>query len=166
MSTTSTPSNDSFRAWQQRVRGTNISETTLLATDYLNHFNEIIMSLGMVPDMPEILDDCRAWQPKTYKDHFRDSSVADRELAIEAYDHVPAKYREPFERTIARLDRLVGEVIETLGDAVANGNPQLVQVKAKAGVEALQRLADMASAVIHGSAGALTQEQIDRLVGG
>jgi hypothetical protein len=60
----------------------------------------------------------------------------------------------------------VGEVIETLGDAVANGNPQLVQVKAKAGVEALQRLADMASAVIHGSAGALTQEQIDRLVGG
>jgi hypothetical protein len=166
MSSKTTPSSESFKAWQQRVRGTNISETTLLATDYLNHFNEIIMSLGMVPDMPEILDDCRAWQPKTYKDHFRDSSVADRELAIEAYDHVPTQYREPFERTIARLDSLVGEVIETLDDAVANGSPQLVQVKAKAGVEALQRLADMASAVIHGSAGALTQEQIDKLVRG
>jgi len=166
MSSKSAPPSDSFEAWQQRVRGTNISETTLLATDYLNHFNEIIMSLGMVPDMPEILDDCRAWQPKTYKDHFRDSSVADRELAIEAYDHVPTQYREPFERTIARLDSLVGEVIETLDDAVTNGSPQLVQVKAKAGVEALQRLADMASAVIHGSAGALTQEQIDKLVQG
>jgi hypothetical protein len=166
MSAKTTPPSTSFKAWQQRVRGTNISETTLLATDYLNHFNEIIMSLGMVPDMPEILEDCRAWQPKTYKDHFRDSSVADRELAIEAYDHVPAQYREPFERTIARLDQLVGEVIETLDDAVANGGPQLVQVKAKAGVEALQRLADMASAVIHGSAGALTQEQIDKLVQG
>ena len=26
-----------------RVRGKNINEETLLATDYLNHFNEIIM---------------------------------------------------------------------------------------------------------------------------
>lgn len=166
MTSKNAPPGESFKAWQQRVRGTNISETTLLATDYLNHFNEIIMSLGMVPDMPEILDDCRAWQPKTYQDHFRDSSVADRELAVEAYDHVPAQYREPFERTIARLDRLVGEVIETLDDAVSSGNAQLIEVKAKSGVQALQRLLDMASAVIHGSAGALTQEQIDKLVRG
>src|SRR5262245_17970840 len=157
---------ETFKAWQQRVQGTNISETTLLATDYLNHINEIIMSLGMVPDMPEILDDCRAWQPKTYQDHFRDSSVADRELAVEAYDHVPAQFREPFDRTIARLDQLVGEVIATLDDAVASGNTQLIEVKAKSGVQALQRLLDMASAVIHGSAGALTQEQIDKLVRG
>jgi hypothetical protein len=124
------------------------------------------MSLGMVPDMPEILDDCRAWRPKSYQDHFRDNHVADRELAVAAYDHVPTKYRDPFERTIARMDQLVGEVIETLDDAVAEGNAALIQVKAQAGVQALQRLLDMASAVIHGSVGALTQEQIDKVVRG
>lgn len=166
MTSQNAPLGDSFITWQQRVRGTNISETTLLATDYLNHFNEIIMSLGMVPDMPEILDDCRAWRPKSYQDHFRDSSVADRELAVAAYDHVPAQYRDPFERTIARMDQLVGEVIETLDGAVAEGDAPLIQVKAQAGVQALQRLLDMASAIIHGSVGALTQDQIDKVVRG
>jgi len=37
---------DDFLAWRGRVRGANISEKTLLATDYLNHFNEIV---GNVP---------------------------------------------------------------------------------------------------------------------
>ena len=32
-----------FLAMQQRVKGSNIDETTLLATDYLNHFNEIVI---------------------------------------------------------------------------------------------------------------------------
>ena len=41
------------------VRGKNINETTLLATDYLNHFNEIIMVLELVPDMPECLEEAQ-----------------------------------------------------------------------------------------------------------
>ena len=32
------------------VRGSNINEETLLATDYLNHFNEAIMLLELVTD--------------------------------------------------------------------------------------------------------------------
>jgi hypothetical protein len=36
---------DDFLAMRARVRDTNISETTLLATDYLNHFNEVVMML-------------------------------------------------------------------------------------------------------------------------
>ena len=43
------------------VRGKNINETSLLATDYLNHFNEIIMLLDMIPSMPECLEDARGW---------------------------------------------------------------------------------------------------------
>ena len=45
------------------VKGKNINEETLLATDYLNHFNEIIMILDMIPMMPECLDDAKAWAP-------------------------------------------------------------------------------------------------------
>ncbi len=44
------------------VKGKNINEDTLMATDYLNHFNEIIMLLEMVPSMPECFDDCQEWQ--------------------------------------------------------------------------------------------------------
>ena len=63
-----------IRAMQERVRGTNINEQTLLATDFLNHFNEIVMTLEMIPDMPEFLDVAQEWRPKTYQEHFRDSA--------------------------------------------------------------------------------------------
>src|SRR3546814_7715400 len=55
------------------VRGKNINQNTLLATDYLNHFNEIIMLLEMVPSMPECYRDAVEWRPKSYAQHFRDS---------------------------------------------------------------------------------------------
>ena len=93
---------ESCTALQTRAEGTNVSAQTLLATDYLNHFNEVVMLLEMVPDMPEILDEVKAWQPKGYKDHFRDSTIADKELAIEAYDHVPPLYKVPFEKTSSK----------------------------------------------------------------
>ena len=67
-----------------RAAASNLDSETLLATDYLNHFNEIVMLLEMVPDMPEIMDEVKAWKPKAYVDHFRDSTIADRDLAIEA----------------------------------------------------------------------------------
>ena len=35
-----------------RLRAANINPRTGLATDYLNHFNEAIMLLEMIPDMP------------------------------------------------------------------------------------------------------------------
>ena len=86
---------DTLRA---RVRGTNINEQTLLATDFLNHFNEIVMTLELVPDMPELLEEAKAWQPKTYQDHFRDSVFAEKDLAVEAYRHAPARYRRAWRR--------------------------------------------------------------------
>ncbi|MEO8318885.1 MAG: hypothetical protein ABI561_11235, partial [Bradyrhizobium sp.] len=36
-----------------QLKAANINPRTGLATDYLNHFNEAIMLLEMVPDMPE-----------------------------------------------------------------------------------------------------------------
>ena len=62
-----------YAAWADRLQGTNINGTTLLATDYLNHFNEVIMLIEMVPDMPDIIEDVLAWEPKTYVRHFADS---------------------------------------------------------------------------------------------
>lgn len=152
-----------FAQWSTRCEGTNINAQTLLATDYLNHFNEIVMLLEMVPDMPDMLDECRAWAPKSYQDHFRDSSFSDKDLAIAAYDHVPPRFREPFEDCIGQMNDLVGQALDRLDDVL--DDPELLRVRAQAASRALQRLMDVASAVIHGSAKALAQAQIDEVFG-
>src|SRR5579863_2087796 len=68
------------------LRAANINPRTGLATDYLNHFNEAIMLLEMVPDMPECAEDFLNWQPLSYAEHFTASNFKGKALAIEAYD--------------------------------------------------------------------------------
>ena len=48
---------DAYHAYSASAQGTNIDPQTLLATDYLNHFNEIVMLLELIPDMPECFED-------------------------------------------------------------------------------------------------------------
>src|SRR5215470_17889157 len=68
------------------LRAANINPNTGLATDYLNHFNEAIMLLEMIPDMPECAEDFLAWAPLSYCEHFMASNFKARDLAIEAYE--------------------------------------------------------------------------------
>lgn len=150
-----------FAAWQKKVEGTNISSTTLLATDYLNHFNEIVMLLEMVPDMPDMIEDCKEWAPKSYQEHFRESAFSDRELAIEAYEHVPAKFRQPFEETIEHLNTIVGHAISQLETIIETGDDELLRVTAGAVTTSLQKFMDVASGIIHGSAKTMSQDEID-----
>ena len=157
---------DDLADWRARAKDTNVHATTLLATDYLNHFNEIVMLLGMVPDMPEMLDECRAWTPKSYTEHFRGSGVPDADFAVEAYARSPAQYRRPFDQTIEMLNATVASVIERAGKAQADTNPELLRGICGFGSEALQRLIDTASAIIHGSEDTASQAQIDRILQG
>lgn len=150
-----------FAAWQKKVEGTNISSATLLATDYLNHFNEIVMLLEMVPDMPDMIEDCKEWAPKSYQDHFRESAFSDKELAIEAYDHVPSRFREPFEETIQHLNAIVAHANTQLDAIIADGNDELLRETTTAITISLQRFMDVASGIIHGSAKTMSQDEID-----
>ena len=43
------------RTYRRLVEGSTINGTTLLSTDYLNHFNEFVMLLDLIPDMPDHL---------------------------------------------------------------------------------------------------------------
>ena len=155
---------DAYRAFQERVKGTNINPQTLLATDYLNHFNEIVMTLEMIPDMPELLDDARAWRPKTYPEHFQESGFAERELAIEAYEHVPARFRQPFELTIGTLDSLVAMTLERAEATVAAGEFERLKIIVNDASGAIRNLVDSASAIIHGTVRTMEQSEIDALL--
>ena len=156
---------DEYPALRARAEGTNVSAQTLLATDYLNHFNEVVMTLEMLADMPELLEEAKAWAPKGYKDHFRDSTIADKELAIEAYDHAPPKFKEPFDQNIQQINRLITTAVERLEKDVEGGDMDLVRANAQALSQMIQRLMDMCSANIHGSGATMDQSDIDNMIG-
>ena len=153
------------RTLARLVAGRNIEPQTLLATDYLNHFNEIVMLLEMLPDMPDMLDEVQAWQPKGYAEHFRDSVFADRELAILAYENAPPRYRVPFDETVSQMDRLVLTTVAEVAELIAaQRTAELGQRIADTSVR-LGRLMDRAGAIIHGDTDTLDQRAIDSMIG-
>src|ERR1700743_3945990 len=80
------------------LRADNINPRTGLAPDYLNHFNEAIMLLEMIPDMPECAEDFLVWPPLSYCEHFMASNFKARDLAISAYESADPDIRAAFEQ--------------------------------------------------------------------
>jgi hypothetical protein len=156
---------DDVSRFIDRVSGTNICETTLLATDYLNHFNEIVMLIEMIPDMPDMLEEAQAWQPKSYVEHFASSSCPFRELAIELYPHVPSRYRVPFETTVAQLEGVVDRVLRNAENALAKQDLRALRDRIGVALDPMRRLIDVAGGIIHGSSKTFTQDDIDSLLG-
>ena len=154
------------RTYRLLVRGKNINENTLLATDYLNHFNEIIMLLEMVASMPECFEDCLEWQPKSYADHFRDSCFSDAELAIMAYENAPANYRRAFDATIDQMNGMIASGLPKIGALVEAGEEGPLQEGITGMTRKLQSFVDVASSIINGNMDTLDQDQIDRVMNG
>ena len=97
------------------LRAANINPRTGLATDYLNHFNEAIMLLEMVPDMPECAEDFLTWTPLTYAEHFWASNFKARDLAIEAYELSDA--RTAFDNITATMTSILTAVGTAMREA-------------------------------------------------
>ena len=154
---------DRFDEYRARVAGTNIDPRSLLSTDYFNHFNTVIMLLGMLADVPEMLDDIDAWDFITYKQHFQESGLDFATLAIEAYDHVPPKLREQFERKIEEM-RIFVEIsrlgLRRLLDA--KDMDRFADMAARVSAE-LQHMVDAGGAIVHGHDASLDQGAIDKL---
>jgi hypothetical protein len=106
---------DETRAAQ--LRAANINPRTGLATDYLNHFNEAVMLLEMIPDMPECTADFLAWHPLSYREHFMASHFKGRELAIEAYDSADAIIRAEFDNITTAMTSILTAVGTAMREA-------------------------------------------------
>lgn len=153
--------------WAKRVEGTMVNATTLLATDYLNHFNEVLMLLQMVPDMPDMIEDCKQWRPKSYPQHFMDSGLTDGPLAAEAYAHSPPSFKLPFEAIIKQMDDLVFEATAILEEAISNGQSiEVIRDRTARPVGTLQTLNQLADSIIHGDTSTMNQAKIDQMLGG
>ena len=99
---------DKARAAQ--LRAANINPRTGLATDYLNHFNEAIMLLEMIPDMPECAEDFLSWRPLSYAQHFTASHFKARDLAIEAYESADPSVRAEFDNITSAMTSILTAV--------------------------------------------------------
>jgi hypothetical protein len=97
------------------LRAANINPRTGLATDYLNHFNEAIMLLEMIPDMPECAEDFLTWTPLSYAEHFWASNFKARDLAIEAYELSDA--RTEFDNITASMTSILTAVGTAMREA-------------------------------------------------
>ena len=71
------PATPSVKETRTRIVGANINEQSLLATDYLNHLNEVAMILKMLPDMPDFVEDVESWSIKFYLQRFMDRKYSD-----------------------------------------------------------------------------------------
>ena len=96
------------------LRAANINPRTGLATDYLNHFNEAVMLLELIPDMPECADDFLEWRPLSYAEHFRASNFRARDLAISAYDSADERIRVEFDNITSAMT----SILTAVGDAM------------------------------------------------
>jgi hypothetical protein len=99
------------------LRAANINPRTGLATDYLNHFNEAIMLLEMVPDMPECAEDFLTWTPLSYAEHFWASNFKARDLAIEAYESAEPRIRTEFDNITATMTSILTAVGTAMREA-------------------------------------------------
>ena len=107
-------SNPDREARAAQLRAANINPRTGLATDYLNHFNEAIMLLEMIPDMPECAEDFLSWHPLSYSEHFTASNFKARDLAISAYDSADASIRAEFDG----LTKTMTSILTAVGAAM------------------------------------------------
>ena len=100
-----------------QMRAANINPRTGLATDYLNHFNEAIMLLEMIPDMPECAEEFLGWHPLSYAEHFTASNFKARDLAISAYESTDPRIRAEFDNITSAMTSILTAVGTAMREA-------------------------------------------------
>ncbi|HEY3890483.1 MAG TPA: hypothetical protein VGM00_00835 [Bradyrhizobium sp.] len=124
-----------------RLRAANINPRTGLATDYLNHFNEAIMLLEMIPDLPECTEDFLRWRPLSYREHFMASNLRGRTLAIEAYETTDADIRTEFDSITSAMTSILTAVSAAMRDVRQNKTRAALAEQATGWVKPLVALA-------------------------
>jgi hypothetical protein len=131
----------------EQLRASNINPRTGLATDYLNHFNEAVMLLEMIPDIPECAEDFLAWAPLSYADHFTASNFKARDLAIEAYETADPAIRGPFDH----LTNAMTEILLAVSYAMRESSQDTTRAKlAQQATDWVKPLVMQAGGIING----------------
>jgi len=96
-----------------RLAAANINPKTGLASDYLNHFNEAIMLLDLLPQTPECIVELIGWEPLSYEEHFAASHFKEKDLAIAAYEMAEPSARAQLDEIADTMNALLVATCET-----------------------------------------------------
>ncbi len=141
-----------------------------LANDYLNIYNEVVMLVETLPNMPEAMEDILNWRPTTYQDYFSKSILPGSKNALENYSKLDADFRKSFEDVVAELDRCAtGSVVAIRRHNRQKGDNDpagLEQICARAGATLREILQRASNIVDHGQQQAeeVAQRRADRLL--
>lgn len=131
----------------EALRAANINSETGLATDYLNHFNEVVMLMEMLPDMSDCAEDVLEWKSASYCEHFEQSAFKDKDLAVLAYSAAPRQVRVHLETLILQID---GEVERAQSFLRQSQAPEICAEIARLASEDIKPLIAAASSAING----------------
>ena len=140
----------------------NINPQTGLATDYLNHFNEAVMLLDIIPDIPECAQDFLDWRPLSYAEHFTASNFAERDLAIAAYDDADAEVRQQFDAVTSAMTAILVEVGKAMREVRQDSSRAMLAGKASGW---LRPMVMQAGGVINGVSAEDDCAAIDAIMG-
>nr|WP_319484016.1 hypothetical protein [uncultured Cohaesibacter sp.] len=151
----------------------NINPVTLLATDYLNHFNEVLMLIEMLPSMPECAEDIVSWRPMCYPDYFEQSTFKEKQLAISLYDSVQPQVRDQLESLVNDIDTKIMGLVERIVSVEGEQSGASFDALAFMASTEIRPLIDRVSALINDTASATdwmlaidhptAQDEVDRL---
>ena len=141
----------------------NINPQTGLATDYLNHFNEAIMLLDMIPDLPDCARDFIDWRPLSYIEHFTRSHFVARDLAISAYVEADADVRAELDAVTTKMMAVLLETGRTMREV--QHDACLAELAGQAAGR-LRPLVRQAGGVINGVHIHQRDAEIDAIMGG
>jgi hypothetical protein len=125
----------------------NINPKTGLSTDYLNHFNEMVMMIELYPSSPDIRDDILAWRTLNYKAHFEDSGFRAKALALKGYDLARPAVKKHLDVIVAEIDTVLLVAQDAIKAEKNHGDANMAVAEA---AEAVEMLIARASALING----------------
>lgn len=143
------------------LRAANINPRTGLATDYLNHFNEAVMLLEMIPDMPECADDFLAWHPLSYAEHFHAANFKAKELAIRAYEAADPAVRAEFDAVTTSMTEILTAVADAMRKVSQDHSRAALAERATGWVKPLVMTA---GGVINGPEQDADQDDVDQIM--
>ncbi len=139
------------------LKAANINPRTGLATDYLNHFNEAIMLLELIPDMPDCATEFLEWRPLSYAQHFIASNFKARDLAIEAYEAADPDLRAEFDH----MTNIMTNILTAVSEAMREVNQDSTRARlAKQAISWLKELVAATGGIINGG----TEANIDYIM--
>lgn len=144
---------------RSHTEGTNVNRETLLATDYLNHFNEAVMLLGMLPTAPaELAADLAAWRHKSYEEHFHQTGFRDKTLALAGYRNAPVNVRHAFDTVTSDISSSLAGLLLQVQTGLAAGDMDAVRQLCAESLPAIEAQLEVAGAIVNGEI-----EPIDRI---